>query len=58
MQSLEARVAQCRTSALFDTAGFTRGLEAALAAAVGRHRDGLPPDHIDIARGPTATLRR
>jgi predicted O-linked N-acetylglucosamine transferase (SPINDLY family) len=57
MQSLEARVAQCRTSALFDTAGFTRGLEAALAAAVGRHRDGLPPDHIDIARGPTATLR-
>jgi predicted O-linked N-acetylglucosamine transferase (SPINDLY family) len=57
MQGLKARVAQCRTSALFDTAGFTRGLEAALATAVARHRDGLPPDHIDIAREPTATSR-
>jgi predicted O-linked N-acetylglucosamine transferase (SPINDLY family) len=54
MQSLQARVAKCRASELFDTADFTRGLEAALAAAVARHRDGLPPDHIDIARGPSA----
>jgi protein O-GlcNAc transferase len=52
MQCLKARVARCRTSQLFDTAGFTRGLEAALAAAVARHRDGLPPDHIDV--GPPA----
>jgi hypothetical protein len=50
MQHLKARVAQCRTSALFDTAGFTRGLEAALAVAVARHREGLPPDHIDVGR--------
>jgi protein O-GlcNAc transferase len=51
MQGLKARVAQCRTSDLFDTTGFTRGLEAALTAAVARHRDGLGPDHIDVGRG-------
>jgi len=54
MQSLKTRVAQCRSSALFDTAGFTRGLEAALVAAITRHRDGLAPDHIDVGREPSA----
>ncbi|HLH92383.1 MAG TPA: tetratricopeptide repeat protein [Xanthobacteraceae bacterium] len=47
---LKARVAQARTSALFDTARFTRGLEAAFAAMVARQRAGLAPDHIAIAQ--------
>lgn len=37
-----------RTSALFDTAGFTRSLESAFVQIIERHRAGLPPDHIDL----------
>lgn len=36
-------------SPLFDTASFTRHLEAAYAAMYARHQAGLPPDHICIA---------
>ena len=37
------------TTPLFDTARFTRDLEAAYTAMAARHRAGLPPDHIDVA---------
>jgi len=33
---------------LFDTAAFTRNLEAAYTAMVARQHSGLPPDHIDV----------
>jgi protein O-GlcNAc transferase len=46
---LKARVAQARTSRLFDTSGFTRGLETALAAMAARQRAGLAPDHLVVA---------
>jgi predicted O-linked N-acetylglucosamine transferase (SPINDLY family) len=46
---LKSRVTQTRTSALFDTSRFTRGLEAAFAAMIDRHRVGLAPDHLAIA---------
>jgi predicted O-linked N-acetylglucosamine transferase (SPINDLY family) len=39
-----------RTTPLFDTAAFTRHLEAAYAAMYGRLQSNLPPDHIHIAR--------
>ena len=46
---LRARVAAARDSApLFDTQRFMEGLEAAYAAMVARHRDGLPPRGIDL----------
>src|SRR5262249_2385043 len=38
---LKSRVAQARTSPLFDTLRFTRGLETAFAAMVARQRAGL-----------------
>lgn len=34
---------------LFDTASFTRGIEAAYAAMYERHQQGLAPDHLRIA---------
>ena len=36
------------TTPLFDTAAFTRNLEAAYTAMVARQHSGLPPDHIDV----------
>ncbi len=42
------------TAPLFDTPRFTRDLEAAYRLAHARHLEGLPPDHLDIARGTTA----
>jgi predicted O-linked N-acetylglucosamine transferase (SPINDLY family) len=38
-----------RTTPLFDTAAFTRHLEAAYAAMFARLQSNLPPDHIHIA---------
>lgn len=41
--------------ALFDTTRFTRNLEQAYEALVARARQGLAPDHLDVADvGPTA----
>jgi len=48
---VKARVAQARTSELFDTSRFTRVLEAGFAAMVARQRAGLAPDHLELA-GP------
>jgi predicted O-linked N-acetylglucosamine transferase (SPINDLY family) len=48
-----------RTTPLFDTAAFTRHLEAAYTAMVARLQSNLPPDHIHIARSagqPTSAL--
>jgi predicted O-linked N-acetylglucosamine transferase (SPINDLY family) len=36
------------TTPLFDTARFTRHLEAAYIGMMDRHRAGLPPDHISV----------
>jgi predicted O-linked N-acetylglucosamine transferase (SPINDLY family) len=50
LRVMRARVAEARVrSPLFDSARFTRQLEAALEAAWDRHEAGLPPDHLDIA---------
>ncbi|HTC43977.1 MAG TPA: DUF5672 family protein [Steroidobacteraceae bacterium] len=50
--TLRADVAAKRqTAPLFDTARFTRDFEAALESMVGRHREGLPPAHIDVPEG-------
>lgn len=50
LAELRARLAATRSScALFDTAGFTRSLEAAYEAIWRRHADGLPPASLDIA---------
>lgn len=43
------RTAASRRTPLFDTAGFTRHLEAAFRAIVARQRAGLAPDHLTIA---------
>ena len=49
LSSLRARLAENRmTAPLFDSARFTRHLEAAYNAMWQRHRAGLPPDHLDI----------
>jgi protein O-GlcNAc transferase len=46
---LRAEIAVKRhTAPLFDTARFTRDFELALESMVQRHRDGLPPAHIDV----------
>jgi predicted O-linked N-acetylglucosamine transferase (SPINDLY family) len=45
--ALRARLASSlRTSALFDTAGYTRDLESVFTKMVERHRAGLPPLHL------------
>lgn len=50
LEALRTKLAHNRsTTALFDTARFTRALEAAYAATIERHRFGLAPDHIQIA---------
>jgi protein O-GlcNAc transferase len=47
---LKQRLASLRkTSALFDCDRYTRNIEKAFEAMVARQRDGLAPDHIDIA---------
>jgi protein O-GlcNAc transferase len=51
LAELTDRVRACRRSPAFDTARFTRGLEAAFAAIVARHRAGLDPDHIAVDGG-------
>ena len=40
---------QRRTSPLYDTAGFTRNLEAAFTTMMERHRKGLPPQDFSVA---------
>ena len=48
------RAAASRRTPLFDTAGFTRNLEAAFRAIVARQRAGLAPDHLTIAEAPAS----
>lgn len=49
LQAVRAKIAAKRdTAALFDTARFTRGMEAAFTQMVARHHAGLAPDHIAI----------
>jgi predicted O-linked N-acetylglucosamine transferase (SPINDLY family) len=49
LAALKAKIAGCRrSSALFGTAQFTRGLEQAFVAMAERAREGRPPDHITI----------
>jgi protein O-GlcNAc transferase len=46
---LRERVAAKRlTAPLFDTTRFTRNFETAIELIVQRHREGLPPAHIDV----------
>jgi predicted O-linked N-acetylglucosamine transferase (SPINDLY family) len=50
LAALKTKLAQnMMTSSLFDTERTTRHVERAFEAMVRRHRDGLPPDHIEIA---------
>ena len=50
LTELKARLARHRTTApLFDTALLTRHLEAAFAAMIEQHRNGLPPHDIDVS---------
>lgn len=52
LAALKEKLARNRsTCALFDTAGYTRRLEAAYAAVWRRHCAGLPPADIDIEEG-------
>lgn len=49
LAALKATLVERRSTApLFDTARFTRNIEAAYVAMVERHRDGLAPDHIQV----------
>lgn len=49
LAEIRARLARNRlTKPLFDTALFTRRMEAAFTAMHARHQAGLPPDHIKI----------
>jgi protein O-GlcNAc transferase len=51
LADIRARLARHRlTTPLFDTAGFTRHLEAAYLAMIERLQAGLPPEHIAIKR--------
>jgi predicted O-linked N-acetylglucosamine transferase (SPINDLY family) len=53
LAALRERLAANRaTAALFDTRRFTRNLERAYAQILQRHRDGLPPDHIEVGSEP------
>jgi protein O-GlcNAc transferase len=54
LHAVKAKLAQNRPrTALFDTARYTKRIEAAYSAMMERHRSGLQPDHIDVAP-PTA----
>jgi protein O-GlcNAc transferase len=49
--AVTAELAQNRlTQPLFDTLSYVRHLERASAMMMGRRRDGLEPDHIEIVR--------
>ena len=51
LAALKAKLARNRLATpLFDTARFTRHIEAAYAAMMERHRAGLSPDHIQLAQ--------
>jgi len=53
LRALRQRLADQRgTCALFDTAGFTRHLETALATLHQRRLDGLPPADLDLENQP------
>jgi len=50
LAELKARLVQARDQGpLFDSASFAHNIEKAFGAAMGRHRSGSAPDHIDIA---------
>ena len=50
LNSIKHRLAANRSSCpLFDTARFTRAIEEAYEIMHRRYRDGLAPDHIEIA---------
>jgi predicted O-linked N-acetylglucosamine transferase (SPINDLY family) len=52
LDAVRAKLVRNRsTTALFDTARFTRHLEAAYAAMMERHRSELRPDHLRITHG-------
>jgi predicted O-linked N-acetylglucosamine transferase (SPINDLY family) len=49
LSALKQKLARnLHTQPLFDTARFTRHIEAAYAAMWRRHRHGLAPDHIEV----------
>jgi protein O-GlcNAc transferase len=51
LAALKAKLARNQlTTPLFDTAQFTRHIEAAYTAMTERHQAGLPPDHIHVTR--------
>jgi predicted O-linked N-acetylglucosamine transferase (SPINDLY family) len=51
LAALKAKLARNRLATpLFDTAMFTRNIEAAYTAMMERHRAGLSPDHIQLAQ--------
>ena len=53
LAAVKAKLTANRASApLFDTARFTRHLEAAFAGMCERHRRGLPPESFAVARAP------
>jgi predicted O-linked N-acetylglucosamine transferase (SPINDLY family) len=59
LAALKTKLARNRmTTALFDTARFTRHLEAAYAAMIERHHAGLSPDHIHVTQPTAATGAR
>jgi predicted O-linked N-acetylglucosamine transferase (SPINDLY family) len=50
LAALRARLVASRlTAPLFDTARFTHGLERAYEAMHARRREGLAPDHLEVA---------
>jgi predicted O-linked N-acetylglucosamine transferase (SPINDLY family) len=49
LAAAKRRATASRRTPLFDTAGFTRHLEAAFRTIVARQRAGLAPDHVTIA---------
>lgn len=56
LAALKAKLARNRTTtSLFDTAQFTRQIEAAYVAMMERHQAGLPPDHIQVMRSTAET---
>jgi predicted O-linked N-acetylglucosamine transferase (SPINDLY family) len=47
----------CLTTPLFDTALYTKHLEAAYKAMYQRYQAGLPPDHIEVPPRAIADIR-
>ena len=57
LDSVKAKLARNRlTTPLFDTAQFTRNLEAAYTAMMERHRAGHPPAHIRVPQSTPGDL--